>query len=513
MHPQLKTVSYVSAILVLRIFHCIVVATTSRTLALTSSCIERKVYNGMDLMALDHAFRHLTPTALEYLDNLLSDQARSSSSSNNSVGLYHGVNDVVVTEVEVSSSSGDPNNNSDNKDTAGASDKNRNVEYHHRRRISEMLIRRIVYKCLDKYNEMTPPHQVEEALKYYTLPKTIQRELASRYGGATPTTWFEALEQLKEMKKYSQSNKNYNDVDQATSLWELILDHPMTSYVPVQCQSCGHVIPDDPRSPYTDAELGLTEDTPTELEVPFVRGGWFRGPRFRPTVFVLTCPACGAISRWYRSRDTKTILNPYRWGRLCGEQEDLRLDLANYLGIPIRTCIPLDWDHIWSEEYRKNPVFASNRSIYNNNEVQVSAITQSVSSSSSFSDGAWVVRDDNARNFAVRLDEGIGSWTGVLAISPDPERCCDVTGEYLQCRSSNGSTDGTTGRADDRFLLEMGRYRVQVKRARLDSSGNVTQAGTVYGYALQRSGFSSSDITSEMKKAVHDYGTGKQWYE
>lgn len=477
------------------VFH-IIVATS--TMALTSS-IRQSNHQGMDLLAVDNAFRHLTPTALEYLDGLLSDQASFNENNNKTTASgpsSDGTNDDVAIGNVTTSSSGSPSSSS-NLDTAD----NNTDEDRHQRIISEMLIRRIVYKCLDKYREVTPPHQVEEALKFHTLPKAVQTELASRYGGVggittttPPTTWFEALEQLR-----ANNNNNNNN----TTLWNLLLDHPMTSYVPVQCQSCGHVIPDDLRSPYTDAELGLTEDTPTEKEAPLVRGGWFRGPR-PATVLVLTCTECGSVSRWFRSRDLTTILNPNRWGRLCGEQEDLRLDLANYLGIPIRTCIPLDWDHIWSEEYRST--FVSNDD-GDKKGIDAPAMLHSLSSSSPI-DGEWLVQDDNARNFAVRLDEGIGSWTGVLAICPDPERCCDVTDEYLKCRNTDG-----TGRADDRFASEMDRYRQVVEHARMDASGDLTQARTVNGYALQRTGFSSSDITLAMRRAVLDYGTRKHWYE
>ena len=93
-------------------------------------------------------------------------------------------------------------------------------------------------------------------------------------------------------------------------------------------------------------------------------------------------------------RDSKSI----RWGRLCGEQKDLRAWLAEAVGMPLRTIVPLDWDHVWSE---------------------------------SRDETSWQPpSDDSARNFAARLDEGIGSWTCVLAIHHESAHCEDVTDQY-----------------------------------------------------------------------------------
>ena len=38
--------------------------------------------------------------------------------------------------------------------------------------------------------------------------------------------------------------------------------------------------------------------------------------------FTEGCPACQYTSRWFRSSHPEITLNPQRWGRLCGEQED-----------------------------------------------------------------------------------------------------------------------------------------------------------------------------------------------
>jgi hypothetical protein len=382
-----------------------------------------------DPAAFENAFKFMTPSSLELLHNQLAREIASFEPSGDNDCDGEGVN---IHDQDC------------------------------RRVIALAIIRRLVHKCLRKYSEISAPEYVEEALKYHILPDKMQKDLTAKFGGThSPKTWYDALEQIRQ----KASNKS--------NLWELILDHPLTAYVPVQCQFCGHIIPDDVSSVLSDAELGLAEEDPTPEEEPWVRAGWFRGPRGR-NVFVLTCQKCLECSRWWRSRDPKIILNPNRWGRLCGEQEDLRLDLANYLGISIRTVLPLDWDHVWSEFEEA----AGN--------------------------GDWTVHDNSARNFAVRLEEGIGIWTGVLAISPNPDLCEDVTEMYLSCQREGG-------RVDDQFATDLLRYRELVSSAIGDESGTLTQAGTINGYILKEAGFTGAEITKELRRASKEFGT-KAWY-
>lgn len=306
---------------------------------------------------------------------------------------------------------------------------------------------------------------MDDALRLHSLPEELRRRLVDAYGGPPPETWHDALERLRDLSGGSTS-----------ALWSLIMDHPLTAYVPVQCQRCGRVVPDETHaSPEDDAAAGLSEVQPTDEERPHVRSGWFRGPR-GPVVFVLRCPECGATSRWYRSSDPEVVLNPSRWGRLCGEQEDLRLHLAAYLDVDLRTAVPLDWDHVWSE-YR----------CAGESEL-------------------WAVHDGPARNFASRLDEGIRAWTGVLVVSPDPSLCGDATDEYLRCRN-----DDEGGRADPEHSDSMPRWREIVDAARRDASGALTQAKTLNGYVLHRAGLSSKDITEEVQRAAEHYGKRAWW--
>jgi ribosomal protein S27E len=184
--------------------------------------------------------------------------------------------------------------------------------------IAKIVIRRIVYKCLNKYSTISSKLEVEEALKYYALPKDLQEELFSKYGGTfKPQTWYDAIHQLQNYcTRLCNNDKNNNDSNNG----DYLVTHPITSYVPVQCQSCGHIIPDEYNTNNNDdANIGLTEVEPTSEEQPFVRTGWFRGPRLQSKVFELDCPKCDHVSRWYRSSSSKNyIKSKIDGGRLCG---------------------------------------------------------------------------------------------------------------------------------------------------------------------------------------------------
>jgi hypothetical protein len=339
--------------------------------------------------------------------------------------------------------------------------------------LAQACIRRIAYRCLDKYARLlSTADTVEDALKFYTLPNELQQRIATKYpieNTPPPTSWYEALNQLKELATTD------GILDQG-KLWCMILDHPMTSYVHMQCQICGHKVVDQYPLQQTDEEVGLKELQPTgdELEL---RAGWFRGPR-KGVVFEFTCLECQHVSHWYRSGHPKVILNPNKWGRLCGDQEDLRLTLADYLKIPVRLVVPLDWDHVWSE-YQ-----------------------------SSSSNTSWEVQDGSARNFARRLDEGIGSWTRVWAISSNAEWCQDVTREYLMYRRVGGRADHRNNHDSN----EMSRYKETVRKAQNDSTGQLTQAKTCYGYMLARANFTDDVITKELQRAATEYGD-KEWWQ
>ena len=416
--------------------------------SMVSAAMALSSLQARDPIVFEDSFQTLTASSLSWIDSELLSQTTEK----------HRENDFFKKDTSTIKTS-----SAENED-----------HWHYHRVVAEALIRRKVFKVLDKYIEIASPERVEEALKYHTLPEQLKHELVNKYGGNPPTTWFDALGQLRDF------------CDNPETLWEQILDHPMTSYVPVQCQSCGdYVVPDDGNaSASEDAKLGLTEEEPLPEEKPLVRTGWFRGPRMVPRVFVLDCPRCGSISRWFRSRDPRVILNPRRWGRLCGEQEDLRLDLANYLGfISIRTLIPLDWDHIWSE-FR-----IIDSDIENNCDDQSSC---------------WRLRDDDG-NFAARLNEGIGSWTRILAVSPNPDFCRDVTNEYLSVTCQGG-------KASDHIMSDMQQHRLRVMKTREDHSGSSTQAGTVNGYAIHRAGLTSAEITLIMERAAKEYGRRK-WYQ
>ena len=334
--------------------------------------------------------------------------------------------------------------------------------------LGQAFIRRTAYRSLDKYAKLLSSRDiVEDALKYYTLPDELQQTLATKFGAAS-RTWYEALDQLKEMATSTSGTLNQG------KLWRLVLEHPMTAYVPVQCPKCGHVVRDEYPLQQSDEEVGIKEVPPTGEELD-LRAGWYRGPR-KAVVFEITCLDCGFISKWYRSGHPKILLNPNKWGRLCGDQEDLRLILADYLKIPVRYIRPLDWDHCWSE-------------------YQTSSMSND-----------WDVHDGSARNFCRRLDEGIGSWTRVWAIHPD--FCEDVTQKYLKYKKNGG-------RADDRHdeeIDDMIRYEKIVKDAQNDGTGELTQAKTCNGYILARGNYTDEEITEELQRAAKEY-KDKEWWQ
>ena len=264
------------------------------------------------------------------------------------------------------------------------------------------------------------------------------------------------------------------------TIWNLVMEHEMTSYVPVQCQQCGQQVPDETQPGCTDEEVGISEDAPTDEERSLIRSGWYRGPR-GPVVFVLKCPACGSSSRWFRSSAASVTLNPRRWGRLCGEQEDARSALAMHLGVPLRVALPLDWDHVWSEYLRDDGV-------------------------------SWAIREGSgdapAANFAGRLDEGIGAWSSVLVIgsAAEPLHTCDATADYLACVPQGG-------RADASIASKMPRYRETVKAARADATGSATQAKSVNGHLVYvKAGMTPPQVTAVLRRAVEDHAGNKAWW-
>ena len=345
--------------------------------------------------------------------------------------------------------------------------------------LAHACLRQKTYQTLNKFSHVATKDEMEEALAHTDLPKDLQTELLQlnprSVGVESPNTW---KDELKFLQKLSESHRNPRDW-----LWRQLLNHPMTAYNPVQCPNCGNVVPDS-YSPSVsqleaDPQVGLVEIAPMGTELG-LRGGWFRGPR-GPVVFQITCTKCQHVYTWYRSGHPKILLSPHKYGRLCGEQEDLRLSLAKYLGISVRMAVPLDWDHVWTE-------------------------FRCASSDNKNDNTKWQVEDDSARNFACRLDEGIGMWTGVLALHPDPALCEDATDDYLRSQQNGGRTDNEHNeKLDD--------YQSRVEDARSDSSFAKTQAGTGAGYIIHRAQLRSGEVTDIIKQSAVDFERKKKWWD
>ena len=344
--------------------------------------------------------------------------------------------------------------------------------------IGAALLRRVVHHVLAKRGAAGcggGRERFEEILDSHALPEAMRLRVAEQFfddDDRAPTaeatfTWLSLLRWLETLAGGSRER-----------LWELVEAAPWLEYVPVQCAACGRPVADETNPEASDQEVGVAEVPPTDVERPLVRSGWYRGPR-GPVVFELTCRSCGSVSRWFRSSAPEVVLNAHRWGRLCGEQEDLRAWFADGVAQPMRTIVPLDWDHVWSEH-----------------AADVA--------------GVWVPpRDDPARNFAARLDEGIGSWTEVLAIGAEPEWCGCVTDDYLRVHDAAADP---AGRADAKHAPQMARYRDTVRAARLEPSGSLCQARTLNGFVLQSAGFDATHVSGVMRRAAQQFGS-REWWE
>jgi len=299
---------------------------SSSLYAATTAVMVLSNLQGRNPIVFEQSFQTLTSSSLSWIDKefdneLLSEQLVRMNTTNTTT-----ITDTQVVDV-IEEVSDNNNHEEQEQEQEEQLKQQRNII------IAKVLIRRIVYKCLDKYSTISSTLDVDDALKYHTLPKDLQVELFSKYGGgggggtassSRPKTWYDAINQLQNHCRRICHDDDNNDSSNDSNyykaiLWEHILNHPITAYVPVQCQSCGHIIPDeynnnnnnnnnnDP-SNYSantttddaDADIGLTEVEPTSEEQPFVRTGWFRGPRIKPKVFVLDCPKCKHVSRWYR---------------------------------------------------------------------------------------------------------------------------------------------------------------------------------------------------------------------
>ncbi|CAE7735644.1 DNAH6, partial [Symbiodinium sp. CCMP2456] len=283
--------------------------------------------------------------------------------------------------------------------------------------------------------------RTEEILASFRLGAS----LAERCGleKAEGQSWLDAVRLLRRRSE---------ELDESpAALWQRVERHPIAEYVHVQCQRGRQLFV--PGRAY--------------CKRPFVRAGWFRGPR-GAVVFVFRCPDCGSVSRWFRATHPEVTLNPNRWGRLCGEQEDLKAWLARYLGVRLRVCLPLDWDHVWTEV---------------------------------FDGDSWRPLDPNCVDFARRLNEGIGSWTHVLAIGTP----------------GSGDMVAATEEVTEKYLLmaqasddEVTAWRRQIHSAKVDPTGQATQSRTSHGHTLLCAGLKDHEITAELRAAQHAFDAEKR---
>ena len=132
------------------------------------------------------------------------------------------------------------------------------------RLVGEGLLRRKAHHYLVK---ASLSGDVDAGLRH-ALPPELQARCVARYGGPAPASWHDCIARLRELSGGSRER-----------LWRSVVEHPMTEYVPNQCQHCGRPVPDETTPGNTDADVGLTEVPPTDEERLLVRSGYYRGPR------------------------------------------------------------------------------------------------------------------------------------------------------------------------------------------------------------------------------------------
>eukprot|EP00670_Eutreptiella_braarudii_P027513 CAMPEP_0174375290 /NCGR_PEP_ID=MMETSP0811_2-20130205/114028_1 /TAXON_ID=73025 ORGANISM="Eutreptiella gymnastica-like, Strain CCMP1594" /NCGR_SAMPLE_ID=MMETSP0811_2 /ASSEMBLY_ACC=CAM_ASM_000667 /LENGTH=681 /DNA_ID=CAMNT_0015525363 /DNA_START=17 /DNA_END=2062 /DNA_ORIENTATION=+ len=177
-------------------------------------------------------------------------------------------------------------------------------------------------------------------------------------------------------------------------------------------------------------------------------------------VYVLHCADCGKQTRWWRSQAPEICLNPNNWGRRCGEQSDMKVWFAGYMGVGNRYVISVDNDHIWTE--------------------------------------SW---NDAEGRFVQGHVHGNG-WTEIIAIGsslPGTGPGAVMASEHLTERYLENLWPGDRN----------GPQRSKVDARRRDATGKSTQLHTLIGYACARGGLDAAGVTAVLRAAHEDYDAGR----
>ena len=119
------------------------------------------------------------------------------------------------------------------------------------------------------------------------------------------------------------------------ALWQQVMEHEMTAYVPVQCQACGQRVPDETTPGSTDAEVGLSEAIPTAVEEPLVRAGWYRPPRRAPAR-----PPCRAPARLSAVYCPPRVYDKAPWRARLPGAHAVRASVCPALRMPCARQVP-----------------------------------------------------------------------------------------------------------------------------------------------------------------------------
>jgi len=307
-----------------------------------------------------------------------------------------------------------------------------------------LALRHKVWQCRNKerfYKSYTK-EQSEAAMRRWKIPASW----AAKFGlpAEEGFTWLDAVEHIKTTAA-KDAEAEGRPAPGPGELWKKLsgLMGWMFGYKQSRCLECG------------------CQKGKTTVDAPRTDDEKNRRFNLEGRVYVLDCADCGKKTRWWRSQAPEICLNPNNWGRRCGEQSDMKIWFAGYIGVGHRYVISVDNDHIWTE--------------------------------------SW---NDDAGHFVQGHVHGNG-WTDIVAIGsslPGSGPGAEMASEHLTERYLTNLWPGDKNAPQ--------RARVDVRRA--DETGSKTQLHTLVGYACARGGLDAAGVTAALRTAQRDYDAGRK---
>lgn len=308
-----------------------------------------------------------------------------------------------------------------------------------------LALRHKVWQCRNKervYHSYTK-EQSEAAMRRWEIPASW----AEKFGlpAEAGYTWLDAVQRVKASAT-AEAEAEGRPAPGPGELWRKLsgLMGWMFGYKQSRCLECG------------------SQEGKTTVDIPRTDEEKDRRFNLEGRVYVLDCANCGKKTRWWRSQAPEICLNPNNWGRRCGEQSDMKVWFAGYIGVGHRYVISVDNDHIWTE--------------------------------------SW---NDDSGQFAQGHVHGNG-WTEIVAIGsslPGSGPGAEMASEHVTERYLTNLWPG------DKTAPQ--RARVDARRA--DETGKNTQLHTLIGYACARGGLDAAGVTAVLRAAQRDYSAGRDF--